>query len=50
MWEFGYYLKFTQGAWKNYNKHRTIIEEFAMGLEAKEDDALKIKTKKEIKS
>ncbi|MCK5867406.1 MAG: hypothetical protein KAG14_03325, partial [Mycoplasmataceae bacterium] len=50
MWEFGYYLKFTEGVWKNYNKHRTVIEEFAMGLETNGNDELQTKTKKDIKS
>ena len=50
MWEFGYYLKFTEGVWKNYNKHRTVIEEFAMGLETRGNDELQTRTKKDIKS
>ena len=35
LWEFGYYLKWTQGMYKNCKKHRTQVEIFVKKLEKK---------------
>ena len=48
MWEFGYYLKFTEGSWKDYAAHKTIIEKFAMNMETKINKGIKIQTRKDI--
>ena len=48
LWQFGYYLKWTDGMYKNYLIHKLVIEDFVKDLEDKNDEERK-DVKKQIK-
>ena len=48
LWERGYYLKWTQGIFKEYDKHKMHVEKFVEKLQNRDNND-KVKTKAEIK-